>query len=149
MPEGDFIGLGPFVSSFSMQPQDVSPFSLVSFFYLSSVIYLLFIYFINPYRRAPNWDQVLVLKSQVWPLIRRCLPDAILRVYGAWPAVASVAAQTNNDAGHPYSTASVSPAVFSLRCSYFYLSYFSVCTRCAHDVHVRTFACVYQLGSDG
>jgi hypothetical protein len=40
---------------------------------------------IGNFRHAPNWDAVLWLKQQVWPLIRKQLPDAKLNVYGAYP----------------------------------------------------------------
>ncbi len=40
---------------------------------------------IGNFRHAPNWDAVLWLKQQLWPLIRRQLPDAELHVYGAYP----------------------------------------------------------------
>jgi len=52
---------------------------------------------IGNFLHAPNWDQVLVLKSQVWPLIRRCLPDAILRVYGAYPPPKALALSAPKD----------------------------------------------------
>ncbi len=39
---------------------------------------------IGNFRHAPNWDAVLQLK-QLWPTIRRAVPDANLRVYGAYP----------------------------------------------------------------
>jgi len=40
---------------------------------------------IGNFRHAPNWDAVLWLKQQVWPLIRKQLPNAKLNVYGAYP----------------------------------------------------------------
>ena len=40
---------------------------------------------IGNFRHAPNWDAVLWLKQQIWPLIRKQLPDAQLSVYGAYP----------------------------------------------------------------
>lgn len=40
---------------------------------------------IGNFRHAPNWDAVLWLKQQIWPRIRRQLPDAELHVYGAYP----------------------------------------------------------------
>ncbi|WDE05645.1 glycosyltransferase [Thalassomonas viridans] len=40
---------------------------------------------IGNFRHAPNWDAVLWLKQQVWPLIRKALPQAQLFVYGAYP----------------------------------------------------------------
>lgn len=40
---------------------------------------------IGNFRHAPNWDAVLWLKQQVWPLIRKQLPNAKLNIYGAYP----------------------------------------------------------------
>ncbi len=40
---------------------------------------------IGNFRHAPNWDAVLWLKQQIWPLIRQQLPQAQLFVYGAYP----------------------------------------------------------------
>ena len=40
---------------------------------------------IGNFRHAPNWDAVLWLKQQIWPLIRKALPKAELHVYGAYP----------------------------------------------------------------
>ncbi|MCJ8319712.1 MAG: glycosyltransferase family 4 protein [Colwellia sp.] len=40
---------------------------------------------IGNFRHAPNWDAVLWLKQQVWPLIRAKLPEAQLLIYGAYP----------------------------------------------------------------
>jgi glycosyltransferase involved in cell wall biosynthesis len=40
---------------------------------------------IGNFRHAPNWDAVLWLKQQIWPRIRRQLPEAELHVYGAYP----------------------------------------------------------------
>ena len=39
---------------------------------------------IGNFRHAPNWDAVLWLKQQIWPLIRSQLPRAELHVYGAY-----------------------------------------------------------------
>jgi glycosyltransferase involved in cell wall biosynthesis len=39
---------------------------------------------IGNFRHAPNWDMVLYLQ-QIWPLIRRQLPDAEMHIYGAYP----------------------------------------------------------------
>ena len=39
---------------------------------------------IGNFRHAPNWDAVLWMKTQVWPLIRQQLPDAQLHIYGAY-----------------------------------------------------------------
>ena len=40
---------------------------------------------IGNFRHAPNWDAVLWLKQQIWPLIRQQLPQANLHVCGAYP----------------------------------------------------------------
>ena len=40
---------------------------------------------IGNFRHEPNWDAVLWLKHQLWPLIRAQLPQAELHIYGAYP----------------------------------------------------------------
>ncbi|HTF97813.1 MAG TPA: glycosyltransferase [Cellvibrio sp.] len=40
---------------------------------------------IGNFRHEPNWDSVLWLKHQLWPLIRAQLPQAELHIYGAYP----------------------------------------------------------------
>lgn len=40
---------------------------------------------IGNFRHAPNWDAVLWLKQNIWPLVRKQIPDATLSVYGAYP----------------------------------------------------------------
>lgn len=40
--------------------------------------------FIGNFRHAPNWDAVLQLQ-QIWPHIKKQLPDAVLNIYGAYP----------------------------------------------------------------
>jgi glycosyltransferase involved in cell wall biosynthesis len=39
---------------------------------------------IGNFLHAPNWDKVLFLKEEIWPLIRKELPKAELHVYGAY-----------------------------------------------------------------
>jgi len=39
---------------------------------------------IGNFRHAPNWDMVLYLQ-QIWPLIKKQLPDAELHIYGSYP----------------------------------------------------------------
>ncbi len=39
---------------------------------------------VGNFRHEPNWDAVLYLKEQVWPLIRKELPKAELHIYGAY-----------------------------------------------------------------
>jgi glycosyltransferase involved in cell wall biosynthesis len=41
---------------------------------------------IGNFKHPPNWDSVLYLKQQIWPLIRQQLPKAELFVYGAYPS---------------------------------------------------------------
>jgi len=40
---------------------------------------------IGNFRHEPNWQSVLWLKQQIWPLIRAQLPQAELHIYGAYP----------------------------------------------------------------
>jgi len=39
---------------------------------------------IGNFRHAPNWDAVLWLKQDIWPLIRAKLPQVELHIYGAY-----------------------------------------------------------------
>lgn len=39
---------------------------------------------IGNFLHAPNWDQVLYLKEEIWPLIRKKLPQAEVEIYGAY-----------------------------------------------------------------
>jgi len=39
---------------------------------------------IGNFRHVPNWDAVLWMKQQIWPLIRSRLPEAQLHIYGAY-----------------------------------------------------------------
>ncbi|WP_439135992.1 glycosyltransferase family 4 protein [Pseudomaricurvus sp.] len=39
---------------------------------------------IGNFRHPPNWDAVLFLQQQLWPLIRKQLPDAELHIYGSY-----------------------------------------------------------------
>lgn len=41
---------------------------------------------IGNFLHAPNWDATLELKKNIWPLIRKDLPEAQLHVYGAYPS---------------------------------------------------------------
>lgn len=43
------------------------------------------------FRHEPNWDSVLWMKQTIWPLIRRHLPGAELRVHGAYPPARATA----------------------------------------------------------
>lgn len=49
---------------------------------------------IGNFRHAPNWDAVLQLKTEIWPKIRKRLPNAELHIYGAYPP--PKATQLNN-----------------------------------------------------
>jgi glycosyltransferase involved in cell wall biosynthesis len=40
---------------------------------------------IGNFRHEPNWDAVLFLKQNIWPIIRKQLPKAELHIYGAYP----------------------------------------------------------------
>jgi hypothetical protein len=40
---------------------------------------------IGNFRHEPNWQAVLWLKQQIWPLIRQQMPLAELHIYGAYP----------------------------------------------------------------
>ncbi|WP_026976606.1 glycosyltransferase [Flavobacterium tegetincola] len=42
--------------------------------------------FIGNFWHEPNWDAVVYLKKTIWPLIRKQLPTAIIRIYGAYPS---------------------------------------------------------------
>lgn len=39
---------------------------------------------IGNFRHPPNWDAVRWLKESIWPLVRRALPQAQCRIYGAY-----------------------------------------------------------------
>lgn len=41
---------------------------------------------IGNFLHEPNWNAVLFLKEEIWPLIRKQLPDAELHIYGAYPS---------------------------------------------------------------
>lgn len=40
---------------------------------------------IGNFRHEPNWDSVLYLKNEIWPLIRKKLKGAELHIYGSYP----------------------------------------------------------------
>ena len=42
--------------------------------------------FIGNFLHEPNWDAVQYLKSAVWPLIHKQLPNAKMLIYGAYPS---------------------------------------------------------------
>lgn len=41
--------------------------------------------FIGNFLHEPNWNAVQVLKTTIWPLLRKALPQANLHIYGAYP----------------------------------------------------------------
>lgn len=41
---------------------------------------------IGNFRHEPNWLSVRYLKTEIWPLIRKQLPEAEMQVYGSYPA---------------------------------------------------------------
>jgi len=41
---------------------------------------------IGNFLHQPNWNAVLWLKEEIWPLIRQKLPEAEIHVYGAYPS---------------------------------------------------------------
>ncbi len=41
---------------------------------------------IGNFLHEPNWNAVLWLKEEIWPLIRKDLPNAKLNIYGAYPS---------------------------------------------------------------
>lgn len=42
--------------------------------------------FIGNFLHEPNWNCVQVLKTEIWPELRKRLPDAKLLIYGAYPS---------------------------------------------------------------
>ena len=42
--------------------------------------------FIGNFLHEPNWDAVLYLKKEIWPRIRKNLPQAELHIFGAYPS---------------------------------------------------------------
>ncbi|MBI3519200.1 MAG: glycosyltransferase [Bacteroidetes bacterium] len=41
---------------------------------------------IGNFLHEPNWNGVLFLKEEIWPFIRKQIPDAQLHIYGAYPS---------------------------------------------------------------
>ncbi|MFN4763571.1 glycosyltransferase [Gillisia sp. Q332] len=41
---------------------------------------------IGNFRHAPNADAIMHLKREIWPIIRKKLPDVQMHIYGAYPA---------------------------------------------------------------
>lgn len=42
--------------------------------------------FIGNFIHEPNWQTVLRLKTEIWPLLRKVLPQVNLHIYGAYPS---------------------------------------------------------------
>jgi len=42
------------------------------------------VFFIGNFLHEPNWDAVLYLKKEIWPLVRQKLPTLSLNIYGAF-----------------------------------------------------------------
>ena len=42
--------------------------------------------FIGNFLHEPNWDAVKFLKEDIWPIIKKKLPDSKLNIYGAYPS---------------------------------------------------------------
>lgn len=42
--------------------------------------------FIGNFLHEPNWNAVLYLKETIWPLVSKIIPDAKLKIYGAYPS---------------------------------------------------------------
>jgi len=54
---------------------------------------------IGNFRHAPNWDVVLYLQ-QIWPLIRKQVPEAELHIYGSYPPPKATALHNPKTAFH-------------------------------------------------
>ena len=68
---------------------------------------------IGNFRHAPNWDAVLWLKHQLWPLIRQRLPLAQLQVYGSYPPPKATALHNPKQGFHVLGWAADAHAVMS------------------------------------
>lgn len=42
--------------------------------------------FIGNFLHEPNWNAIQYLKEKIWPIIRTKMPNAILKIYGAYPS---------------------------------------------------------------
>lgn len=42
--------------------------------------------FIGNYLHEPNWHTLQVLKTEIWPVLRKMLPSAKMHIYGAYPS---------------------------------------------------------------
>ncbi|WBL23909.1 glycosyltransferase [Zunongwangia sp. HRR-M8] len=53
--------------------------------------------FIGNFLHEPNWNTVLYLKQNIWPKIRKELPNAQLNIYGAYPSEKVFNLQNKNE----------------------------------------------------
>ncbi|MEI6866838.1 glycosyltransferase family 4 protein [Flavicella sp.] len=40
---------------------------------------------IGSFRHKPNWDSILYLKNEIWPVLRKKLPHSEMHIYGSYP----------------------------------------------------------------
>lgn len=52
---------------------------------------------IGNFKHLPNYDGVLYLKEEIWPIIRQQLPQAKLHIYGAYPTIKVEQLHTEKD----------------------------------------------------
>lgn len=55
---------------------------------------------IGNFRHAPNWDAVLWMKHNLWPMIRRRLPEAQLHIHGAYATPKALALHNPEEGFH-------------------------------------------------
>ncbi|MDR0209486.1 MAG: glycosyltransferase family 4 protein [Pseudomonas putida] len=55
---------------------------------------------IGNFRHAPNWDAVLWMKHNLWPMIRRRLPQAQLHIHGAYATPKALALHNPEEGFH-------------------------------------------------
>ncbi|GGI24020.1 glycosyltransferase family 4 protein [Pedobacter mendelii] len=53
--------------------------------------------FIGNFLHEPNWNTVQVLKTKVWPLLRKKLPNASLNIYGAYASQKVLQLENKNE----------------------------------------------------
>ncbi|MFO3720726.1 glycosyltransferase [Pseudomonas sp. HLMP] len=68
---------------------------------------------IGNFRHAPNWDAVLWMKHNLWPMIRRRLPEAQLHLYGAYTPPKATALHNPREGFHVQDWAEDALAVMS------------------------------------
>ncbi len=82
-----------FYCPFLSQPE-INPASLLDFSARQHFIT------IGNFRHEPNWDSVLWLKHQLWPMIRAQLSHAELHIYGAYPPPKATQLHNTKDGFH-------------------------------------------------